>query len=512
MTALPQPSQTSFDRDQMVHAASVLPRTTAYRYDVLPVRFESAVLSVALPNDDPEIIVKLEAEVRFSVQIAAILDRRSIRDYLKDLYPIDPERVTSTEETGRRILDDIVAQAVHQHAMDITIEPFGDEGDGRVRLNVDGIHHTHRILTQTQYTRLVGVIRNVGNVSPQNQNIPGDGRLLLEAEGRQVELRVATIEEHRGNQVITARVLQSSKHIQALEYLGMPPDLADLYRTTLNRRGSATAIAGRTGAGKTTTVHAGLLELPEELKIMTVENPVETGLPNVIQIDAFDTGDPNEVITVESANRALVRHNPDVIFFGEIRSEETLRGAEREATKGTTLIFTVHARDAIRVIDRLVQFGANRPTLASYLNLLISQRLLRRVCPNCRISAVPSDQAKKIAEVFDIPLKTIYSARPGGCDLCNKTGYNGQIAAYEMFNINPDVATAISEEKFTNQLLEIAATAQEFPFRPMVLQALRHAGNGITTEAEVTRQFDYHDLDWMLHNRILNPRSINWKQ
>jgi type II secretory ATPase GspE/PulE/Tfp pilus assembly ATPase PilB-like protein len=498
MTATTAAPHAKIDLAAAIDASAALPRSLALEFDALPLRFSEGTLAVALPSADDELIAKLEAEARFTIVRELVMERRAIRDLLKDVYPRDPES-GMREDSTLSLLNEIVADAVRIHAQDIHIEPHGESGGGRVRYDIDGLLQTRRTFSGETLHRLIGLIKNVGRVEPNDINRAGDGRLSLSADGKPVELRVATVPVQDGNERVCLRVLAAYGFIPTLQRLGMSARQAEVFLSEVRRPGGFIAIGGPTGSGKTTTAYSAISHLDlRTINGFSIENPIECNIPHLSQINikSFDE-EAGAGMHFDDAIRAVLRHNPTFIFIGEARDKHTVKYAMTASTSGITLLTTVHARDAIRVLRRFVELDAARSTLANQLTMMISQRLFRRLCAACRSEARPNEEGRRIAAEFGGELGRAWKASPGGCEMCKRQGYAGRVAAFEMIVVDAEIARAIDEDRWTTDLLQIARASPILPFRPMIVQALEHVDAGITTEDEVLRVLSYRDVDWI---------------
>ncbi len=464
-------------------AAALLSRAFAYDADVLPLAYDGNALTVAVAGDDAALAERVRQLTRKDVR-TIVLPVREIRDGLKALYPAAAAR--DPDSRAAHALDEIFAAAIESYASDVHVEPV-DERGGRVRLDVDGVLQAERELDSELYARVVSLIKVRSNMNTGESRLPQDGRLCVDFDGRGFDVRASTIPVG-GQEKIVLRFLQRFDLVPDLERLGMGSEQLARFQKALKRPGSFCIVAGPTGSGKSTTSYASLQTLNlERSNVCSVEDPVECRIPGIAQIALSDKAG----ITFPVALRALLRQNPHQLFIGELRDPETVAIALQASLTGISLITTLHARDALRVPSRLAELGANRSTLASSLTLAVSQRLLRTLCRRCRIKTSISSQALALARRYGVALGTdAWEAQ--GCDACAFSGFQGRVGAFEILDIKPELAGAIERGDAPGQLAKIAFGSG---YRPMVVDALRHAASGSTSEGEILRHLSYDDAE-----------------
>lgn len=476
-------------------AISTLPATIAWELDALPLSYEQGTLRVALAVNDVDTVERIRYATRAKHVEVVIRDISEIRDGLHEAYP--PE--SAIEDANiLQILQDIIDDAVRAHAADVFIEPANQHGEGQVRLAVDGVlrpSEKYGRLQRQVFVRLTGLIRAQADVQPQNTNLPGDGRCSIQSEGRTNDLRVSTMPVGR-YQRVCMRFLSSLLTLRDLRELGMPPAMHNLFRNCIERPGAFVTIAGPTGEGKSTTAYAAIKGLDvEHLNVCSIENPIECYIDGVMQIPiAVEANQASGVaqMTFAQAMRALMRQYPHFIFLGEIRDSETVDIAMQASTTGVSVLSTVHAHDALRTIVRLETLGAQRTQLAQSVTAVVSQRLLRKLCPNCKVPATGiSRVAYDLAQTYGVQFgEQIFEAHQAGCRRCKFTGYFDRVGAFEIINFTAEIRDAL--EAGTG-LTEIAHIAVDQGYRPMAVAGLEHVARGETSEAEVRRVTSYDD-------------------
>ena len=474
---------TSYDPATQRTAAALLSRSFAYDADVLPLAFDGSCLIVAVASESLETLDRIRQLTRKDVR-TMILPIREIRDGIKALYPAAATR--DADSQAAQTLDDIFAAAVGNYASDVHVEPLEGRA-GRVRLDVDGVLQHDRDLEPGLFERVVALIKVRSNMNTGESRVPQDGRLTIAFDGRPFEVRTSTIPVG-GMEKVVLRFLQRFDLVPDLERLGMSAELLARYSRALKRAGSFCVIAGPTGSGKSTTSYASLQTIDlDRTNVCSVEDPVECRIPGVSQIAVNEKAG----ITFPVALRALLRQNPNQLFIGELRDPDTVSIALQASLTGISLVTTLHARDALRVVARLVELGASRSTIASSLTLAVSQRLIRMLCRRCKIKTSISSQAVAVARRYGLALGAeAWEAQ--GCQMCGYSGFQGRVGAFEVLEIKPELASAIERGDTPTQLGKIAFGVG---YRPMIVDALRHVASGMTAEGEVLRHLSYDDAE-----------------
>ena len=464
-------------------AAALLSRSFAYDADVLPLAYDGVCVTVAVAVESSDLLERLRQVTRKDIR-TVVLPVREIREALKALYPATAAR--DADSQSAQTLDEIFAAAIGNYASDIHVEPAEARG-GRVRLDIDGVLQHERALDAGLFERVVSLIKVRSNMNTGESRLPQDGRLTVRFDGRSFDVRTSTIPV-AGLEKVVLRFLARFDLVPDLEQLGMSSELLARFQKGLRRPGSFCVIAGPTGSGKSTTSYASLqtIELGES-NVCSVEDPIECRIPGITQIAVNEKAG----ITFPIALRALLRQNPHQLFIGELRDAETVGIALQASLTGISLVTTLHARDALRVVARLVELGANRSTLASSLTLAVSQRLVRMLCRRCKIKTSVSSQALAVARRYGFALG-IDAWEAQGCDACNFSGFQGRVGAFEVLEVKPELAAAIERGDTPTQLGKFAFNVG---YKPMVVDALRHVASGATSEGEILRHLSYDDAE-----------------
>lgn len=383
------------------------------------------------------------------------------------------------------ILDNILEQAITLGSSDIHFEPL--EHELLVRFRIDGIMSEILSLPEQIAPILVARVKILGNLQIDEHRIPQDGRFRFDVEdGTKLDVRVNIMPVFHGEKV-EMRLLKSSTRPLTLEDLGFSEEASDLLKEEIKKPHGMILVTGPTGHGKTTTLYAILHILNTPLvNITTIEDPIEYEFPRVNQTQVnAKTG-----ITFANGLRALLRQNPDIIMVGEIRDNETVEIAVQAALTGHLVLSSLHTNDATSAIPRLLDMKAPAFLLSSTINLVIAQRLVRRICDSCIESYKPTketiglikDQIKVYGgKVSDIP-DTLYRGK--GCNVCGNSGFSGQIGIFEIFTVSEDIKEMIIGEASEPELRQKAISNG---MTPMFKDGLNKVEKGITTIEEVMR-------------------------
>ena len=377
-----------------------------------------------------------------------------------------------------RLLDNLIFRAVQDGATDIHVEP--EEKLVRNRFRVDGLLRYGPHLPKELQGAVTARIKVMANLDIAENRLPQDGRISFNSGGREVDLRVSTFPTTHGENLVL-RILDRSKLALGLEQLGFAPDQLTNFKRLLMHPNGIILASGPTGSGKTTTLYSGLTYLnSEERNIMTIEDPVEYGIPGIRQSQV----NVKAGLTFGAGLRSILRQDPDVIMVGEMRDEETVEIAIRAALTGHLVFSTLHTNDAAGAIPRLTDMGAAPFLVSSALILVVAQRLVRVICTNCKEEAPPDPVViRRLGlQAKEGELKVFQGK---GCDKCDQTGYRGRIGIYEMLIVTPELTPLILERADAGAIRR-AARAQGM--RTMVEDGIRKAIRGLTTLEEVARE------------------------
>lgn len=378
-----------------------------------------------------------------------------------------------------RLLQSVFEDAVQVGASDIHIEP--QDSGLVIRSRVDGV-----LQTQTQADkRIAGALAQrlklMAGLDISEKRLPQDGRFTVRVRDHGVDVRISTMPSHHGESVVM-RLLGHGKGMRRLDEIGMPMDLLIRFKEILGRTSGMVLVTGPTGAGKTTTLYAALAEIDaERLKVITVEDPIEYRLPGLTQVQV------NEKIELSFARvlRATLRQDPDVILVGEIRDAETADIGLRAAITGHLVLSSLHTRDAMSAPFRLLDMGAPAFMVASSLQAVIAQRLVRANCSNCaELHALTPQEAGWLSSMGSADPAAERTWRGRGCAACNGSGYVGRVGVYEMLEMNMALAQAATRA----DTVEFGQLAREqMQGRTMAHRALALVRAGTTSVAEAMR-------------------------
>ena len=379
-----------------------------------------------------------------------------------------------------RLVNLIMNRALELRASDIHIEPF-EEGL-KVRYRIDGVLQGAESPPVRSAAKVISLIKLMAKMNIAERRLPQDGRIQLRAQGKLVDLRVATMPTVHGESLVL-RILDKESVALDLDQLGFEADIANRLKRSLLAAHGIILVTGPTGSGKTTTLYAALeiLNTPER-KIFTVEDPVEYQLAGINQIHVK----PKIGLTFSNALRAIVRQDPDIIMIGEMRDLETARIAVQSALTGHLVFSTLHTNDAGSSVTRLLDMGVEDYLLTSTLNSILAQRLVRTLCAGCRIAyePVPALIKELNLDAMAATGEPLMLFRPQGCKVCAGTGYLGRTVIAELLMLSDPIRRLILS-RADGAAIQRAAIAEGM--LPMKADGLRKAVRGVTTIEEVTR-------------------------
>ncbi|SNZ09989.1 type IV pilus assembly protein PilB [Persephonella hydrogeniphila] len=374
-----------------------------------------------------------------------------------------------------------IVNAVRQGASDIHIEPF--EKELRVRYRIDGILRTVQRLPVNIKDALVARYKIMANLDIAEKRLPQDGRIRVKIDRRPIDLRVSIIPTVYGEKVVM-RIQDAQSYLGLkLEDLGFEPDDLEKIRKAIYSPWGMVLVTGPTGSGKTTTLYTALMERnTEDVNISTAEDPVEVSIPGINQVQIKE----HIGLTFAEALRSFLRQDPDIILVGEIRDRETAEISIKAALTGHLVFSTLHTNDAPSSITRLIDIGVENFLVGTAVNMIIAQRLVRKLCDKCKL---PANYPKEFwlglgLTEEDIENGKFYVHNPEGCERCNKTGYRGRTAVHEILEIDDTIRKAILSGANAAQLKELAI---KNGMRTLFLNALQKVKRGITDIAEVER-------------------------
>ncbi len=378
-----------------------------------------------------------------------------------------------------KLLESIFEDAVRAGASDIHIEP--DAEVLRIRNRVDGVLVEQVMDNKSIVSALVLRLKLMAKLNISERRLPQDGRLSMTIRGRTIDVRVSTMPTRHGESVVM-RLLDQSQGFLDMKQLGLRTEHLEKLHYHIDRPYGMILLTGPTGSGKSTTLYACLNELNKpERKIITVEDPIEFTLPRVCQIQVM----PKIGLDFARVLRSALRQDPDVVMVGEIRDEETASIALRSALTGHLVFSTLHTNDAISAPLRLINMGIEPYLVAGTVRLVIAQRLIRRLCPDCKTPHQPSDQEKGWLEAIaqqSLGSASFFSGK--GCHRCNHTGYQGRLSVHEFLELTPAMNAALRRLD-TEQFGHLARASTGYA--SLVQCALKNAQEGLSSIQEVLK-------------------------
>jgi len=370
----------------------------------------------------------------------------------------------------------LLLDAVERRASDIHIEPAKEKAT--IRIRIDGVLRDIIPPPKAMHSAIISRIKILSNLDIAERRLPQDGRCAVKIGGREVDIRISTFPTLYGEKLVM-RLLDKEKISLGLKELGLGPDELSKFEEVLKRPYGMVLETGPTGSGKTTTLYAGLRHINSpEKNIHTIEDPIEYDLAGINQTQV-----KSEIgLDFARSLRAILRQDPDVILVGEIRDKETAQIAMRAALTGHLVFSTLHTNDAVGAIAQLQYFRIEPYLIGSAVDLVIAQRLIRRVCPNCREHYTLSGEVLHQLGLGDEEKVQLELVRSKGCRQCNYTGYFGRIAVFQFFEINPRVKRLIFEGADMHTLKAEAIRQGMRTLRESAVEKLRQ---GVTTVEEV---------------------------
>jgi len=402
---------------------------------------------------------------------------KNIQIILDSLSGTDSENIDAGGDITT-IVDSIIKTAMKKRASDIHIEPL--ENNLRVRYRIDGELVNAVDIKKDKQQQIIGRLKAISNMYQERQESQ-DGRIILYPD---YNIRVSSQKNIYGEKFVL-RLLKKNMNIRGLHELGFPQDDEQI-RKSFNKRNCITIMAAPTGEGKTTTLYSIIDYLNKpEINITTIEDPVEIRIPGLNQIEI------SEKLRFSDSLRTVLRQDPDIILVGEIRDKETAEIAVQAGQTGHYVLSTIHTIDSIEVITRLRKMGISNYDISSSIATIVSQRLVRRICPKCAKQRPFTDEEKNviktISERYNIKfnLEDKYTYDAVGCNYCNNSGYYERIGVFEILNMSDELKDLIVNGASN---IDIRNTAFKYGYEPLVIDALRKVINGKTTLQEINKK------------------------
>src|SRR5690625_705575 len=408
----------------------LVPKDIAKRYQVMPIRTEDNQLLIAMA--DPmdyfaieelrmatgyQIVPAIATKDALQKTITKYYDlQESLDEAMGDFLPeetVEESGITDEDSPIVRLVNQIIANAVAQRASDIHLDP--QEVELKVRYRVDGVLRTERSLPKSMQNIIIARIKIMGNLNITESRIPQDGRIKMNVNFKPVDIRLSTLPSVYGEKIVM-RILDLSNTLNQLDRLGFTNDNIDVFKNMISKPNGIVLITGPTGSGKSSTLYAALNRLnSEEVNIVTIEDPVEYQLEGINQIQVNE----NVGMTFASGLRSILRQDPDIIMIGEIRDLETAQIAIRASLTGHLVLSTLHTNSSIAALTRLIDMGIEPFLIASSLTGIVAQRLVRRICRDCREIIKPTEREIEIFKASGLEIKSLQKG--SGCASCGGT-------------------------------------------------------------------------------------------
>jgi type IV pilus assembly protein PilB len=482
----------------------LLPHDYLKAKTVLPVRRngETVLLAISDPADifliddlkrrirgKVQLVVSPKGDIAKTVEELSVSPTQQVDEIIKDIAEDSVEVVDRKNEevadlekiAGEspviRYANFLISSAVREGASDIHIEP--GENRLRIRYRIDGILFEQQAPPMQLHAAITSRLKIMANLDIAERRLPQDGRIRATVHGRTVDLRISTLPIIHGEKCVI-RILDNRSILVGLDNLGMASGTLEALRRQIDQPHGIILVTGPTGSGKSTTLYSALRVMDgEKLNISTVEDPVEYELDSVNQVNVHDSIG----MSFSAALRSLLRQDPDIIMIGEIRDAETARIAVQASLTGHLVLSTLHTNDAPSSITRLINIGVEPYLISASVNAVIAQRLVRRICPNCKAEVKTfKENVAAYLKRYEADVKTLYQG--AGCDKCRQTGYKGRVGIYELMELNDDLRDIITANP---SLTDLRRAACQTGMRNLRQDGLEKVAGGQTTVEELMR-------------------------
>ncbi len=476
------------------------------KYTAIPLEYDSQnpnILRLAMSDplniiaiDDISIITNLQIEpvVATPSDIMDAIDRlygseeamKMAENYAKERaeqYGTEkdkPEEINDSVNSAPivQLVSKIIEQAVRERASDIHIEAL--ERNVRVRFRVDGMMKESMKYDIDLLPAITARLKIIGGMDISEKRIPQDGRITMMVDRREYDIRISVLPTVYGEKSVM-RIASKTALNRGKAELGFAKDDMKKFDNILKNTHGIILVTGPTGSGKSTTLYTVLNELNGSgVNIVTVEDPVEANVDGVNQVHVNEKAG----LTFASALRSILRQDPDIIMIGEIRDNETAGIAVKAAITGHLVVSTLHTNSAAATVTRLVDMGIEAYLIADSVVGIIAQRLVRRLCPKCKVGRYMTDSDKKIMNLSGDANPVIYDPKPDGCPACNNTGYKGRIGIYEIMTVTPKLKGVISKNAGAEEMQAVAIGEGMHTLR---ISAAKLVLKGVTSMAEMER-------------------------
>jgi type II secretion system protein E len=477
----------------------LIPPKTVFRQQVFPLERQNGSLKVAINNPfdlttldeisdltglHVEPVLAPRAEIAAAIKSHFGVGGETVGALAAEARPAEESQTLDSDELAEeasviKLVNEILHEAVEQRTSDVHIEPT--ERGLRIRYRIDGLLQVQALPPEIHRfsAAIVSRLKIMAKLNIAEKRLPQDGRIQLRIRGREVDVRVSIIPMTFGEGVVL-RILDKSKMKYDLRGIGMMQDHYDLWRKLILLPHGILLVTGPTGSGKSTTLYCALQEIAhDDVKIITVEDPVEYQFDRIQQIQVH----PKIGLTFAAGLRAILRHDPDVVLIGEIRDLETAEIAVQASLTGHLVFSTLHTNDAASAFTRLTDMGVEPFLVASTVEAVLAQRLVRTICPNCKaqhlmpLADMPTDfpdQSKEMVEIF----------KGDGCRNCNHTGYRGRQGIFELMPVSDEVRYMVTDRKPSTVIKKQALDEGLVTLRTDGWRKLR---SGVTSLEEILR-------------------------
>ncbi len=423
-----------------------------------------------------QLISSFDRYYRRTKEIASFAEQLQAEHQDVQSFDYGVDEADSEEVTVVKLVNSMFEDAVQVGASDIHIEP--DDKVLRLRQRVDGVLHETILNEVNIASALVLRLKLMAHLDISEKRLPQDGRFNIKVRGQSIDIRMSTLPTQYGESVVM-RLLNQSSGLRPLEESGLPPELLARLRRQLSRPHGMILVTGPTGSGKTTTLYGALSELNEpSKKIITAEDPVEYRLPRITQVQINSKID----LTFSRVLRTFLRQDPDIILIGEMRDQETVEIGLRAALTGHLVLSTLHTNDAVDSALRMIDMGAPGYLVASAVRAVVAQRLVRRVCPDCKTQDhLDESRQQWLAGRFPNQVGVTFH-KGAGCQNCNLTGYRGRIGVFEMLELEHEMMDKLR----ANDAVGFAQAARRSEnYKPLLASAMELALQGAVSLDEV---------------------------
>ncbi|EML0288649.1 type II/IV secretion system protein [Vibrio parahaemolyticus] len=423
-----------------------------------------------------QLISSFDRYYRRTKEIASFAEQLQAEHQDVQSFDYGIDEADSEEVTVVKLVNSMFEDAVQVGASDIHIEP--DDKVLRLRQRVDGVLHETILNEVNIASALVLRLKLMAHLDISEKRLPQDGRFNIKVRGQSIDIRMSTLPTQYGESVVM-RLLNQSSGLRPLEESGLPPELLSRLRRQLSRPHGMILVTGPTGSGKTTTLYGALSELNEPgKKIITAEDPVEYRLPRITQVQINSKID----LTFSRVLRTFLRQDPDIILIGEMRDQETVEIGLRAALTGHLVLSTLHTNDAVDSALRMIDMGAPGYLVASAVRAVVAQRLVRRVCPDCKTQDhLDESRQQWLAGRFPNQVGVTFH-KGAGCQNCNLTGYRGRIGVFEMLELEHEMMDKLR----ANDAVGFAQAARRSEnYKPLLASAMELALQGAVSLDEV---------------------------